>query len=107
MGNVCCPSSVPEKDIESRYDIVYCFVNSKSGGGVGKSLLKLKLKRLEYTNGTIRVVDLLTRCLWSSQFLPVCHCVCIDLLRYDIYSHPAKVRAPLVHLSARPRRIGT
>lgn len=61
MGNVCCPSSVPEKDIESRYDIVYCFVNSKSGGGVGKSLLKLKLKRLEYTNGTIRVVDLLNR----------------------------------------------
>ena len=62
MGNLCSPS-VQETDVRARYDIAYCFVNAKSGGGVGKKLLSLELRRLRWTEhyGSVVIVDLLSK----------------------------------------------
>ena len=62
MGNLCSPS-VEETNESARYAIAYCFVNAKSGGGVGKNLLDLKLRRLEWTErfGEVVIVDLLSK----------------------------------------------
>ena len=62
MGNLCSPP-VQETDVPARYDIAYCFVNAKSGGGVGKKLLNLELRRLQWTKryGSVVIVDLLSK----------------------------------------------
>jgi len=62
MGNLCS-AGIPECNFRAKYDLAYCFVNAKSGGGVGKKLLNLGLRRVEWSEryGAVRIVDLLSK----------------------------------------------